>query len=206
MASKRQKMLFYLTSAFFLILGIYSLYGGGAGRYSSLSAEDAVRFSIEDASKAYGTAAVFKIVSVSCSGGNKCNVVLEAIKNGHSACPTVDLLEYSLMPIASRPAKPIIGDCNARPAFRPEQALINSAKHASVYSFVANGAFGCAFKLPIASFSEARSYCSLVDSSGIQSFASSNSLPAGAWVAQWTLAGESKFVGLDSTGNVIASG
>ena len=204
MASKRQKMLFYLAGSFFLILFVYALLSMVTAP-QQISREDAVRFSLEDASKHYFGNEDIYVKSVAYDERTRqWGVVIEVIGNSHSACPAVDRLEYTLMPISSRPPKPVIDDCDSHPIFRREQALINSAKHQSVSELVTQGALGCAFKLPL-NPSEVRSYCSFADTPGIESFAATYGIQDSYWVAQWTLDGESKFVALDTRGTVFAA-
>jgi len=206
MAHKREKSLLWFGAVLFSVIILYALFSVAAKPQQAFSRDDAAKFALEDAAKRYA-GAEFEVESAAFDEpSGQWKIVLAVVRNGHSACPTVDQVEYSLMPISSRPAKPVISDCGIRLVFRREQALINSAKQSSISPLVASGASGCAFQFPISDDKAARAYCSFVDLQGIRAFASSNSIPSGAWVAQWTLSGESKLIAMDSAGKVLATG
>ncbi len=121
----------------------------------------------------------------------------------HSACPTVYLREYSLLPIRHGVDKVVTENCRPSTVLAfEEEAIIASRSVPEVASLLPSGPYACGFALPL-NASAIAEYCPKVSIAALTSFAQSLSSNA-AWIAIWQASGQTLFVALDTNGNAVS--
>ncbi|MFH0836191.1 MAG: hypothetical protein V1834_03445 [Candidatus Micrarchaeota archaeon] len=185
-----------LIAILVVVLGLYSALP--AVNPTDLTREQAFSTVIQDVYKDYPTDVEVRVLSESGSDKNW-KFKLLITQSPHSACPTLEVRDYELLPLRFRPES-LIKDCTANtPITYREEALIHSAQADSF----AQGAFGCAFTLKDFDLTKAFEYCPALDKNEFGEFASG--LDENSWVIQWTKEGTAKFIALDKNANVLKS-
>ncbi len=205
MEVRRQSLI--LVGALLLLLAAFAFFQRSS---VPISKDDAANFALADASvylqKNYlGKDTLMRVVDQSELGGGKFAVGIEIVANPHSACPTVERLDYELMPVAfSRPPQMLVKDCETHPVLRREQAIINSAKFDGISQLVAADGRACAFPVPLLETQSERDYCPFADFAALKQFELNAALPTGSWLLQWEAGSDRVLLALDPSGKEVA--
>lgn len=168
------------------------------------SPEDATRFVLDDLSRdpAFaGRDALFLIHSANQSGDDWA-VVSNIVLSPHSACPTVIVRTYNLLPLRRDVDKVAVSDCHfGVPITYREEAIIATRELPQARALQLDGASACAFALPLDAAS-VDNYCPGVDVNGLRALA--ESAPSARWLALWRVSDRSAAFALSSSGQVVA--
>ncbi|MFA6049395.1 MAG: hypothetical protein WC792_05630 [Candidatus Micrarchaeia archaeon] len=202
----RRHSLFLVVALVALLAGLAFLQQAQGG----LSAKGAESFALQDAAlylqKNYaGKETQMRAVETRPLDGGRFAVGIEIAANPHSPCPTVERLDYELMPVAQpRPPQMLVKDCETHPILRREQAIINSAKFEGISQLVAADGRACAFAVPLLETAAEKEYCPFAGFAALKQFELNAALPTGSWLLQWEAGSEKVLLALDPAGREVA--
>lgn len=167
------------------------------------SREAAVSFVLDDLrGDSSASDAVYSIFSADYSNSTReWSVVARVTLQAHSACPSVFVRTYSLLPIRRSLDKTVVSGCAfSKPIAYAEEAIIASRQDAGVAALVSSGASSCGFSLPL-SEQPVYSYCPNADFAALSSAATEFS--SARWLVSWSTDSSTLVLGVDSNGNIV---
>lgn len=191
----------------FLALAVLLVWSLATAPTSVATKEDVRKFVLDDLSADPTLSSgdhLFSVYSITYDSASKqWSASAKITLSPHSACPTVYIREYDLLPLRHGVDKVVTDNCRRATSIAfEEEAIIAGRSTPPVQAILFAGPYACGFALPL-NASAVSPYCPRVNAISLAAFA--GSLPSSAmWLTSWATGTQTVFVALDKDGNLVS--